>query len=194
MVKILNNTTTFDIFITDMGTLIPSLTAYSIPTSDYLKWAESNDIVIYINNGSIVVNNGSANLPIVDALAIIQASIGVNARYVVQIGYSGTAILGTYLQFILGLPSNGNPFIIPEPAILKAWSFSGSGLGTAIYDIQINGITQFQVNLVNSKRSSAYQLNYNLNIGDEISIKCSSGTVLLAVLNPLLNLFIETRS
>lgn len=194
MAKILQNTTNADIFITDMGTLVPANSTYEIPPSDYLEWAGSNNVIAYINSNSIVVNNGSVNLPILDAIALIEASIGVNARYVIQVGYSGIAIIGTYLQFTLGLSSNTNPFIIPEPAILKAWSFSGSSLGTAVYDIQINGVTQFQVNANNSKRGSAYQLNYYLNINDEISVKCSSGTILLAVSNPLINLFIETRS
>jgi hypothetical protein len=73
MSKILKNTTAFPISIPDTGvTIAASPATYTIPPQDYLLWAASNNIIPYIGSAQIIVNDGTADLGLADAVAMIQ--------------------------------------------------------------------------------------------------------------------------
>lgn len=71
--KILKNQTGSPILIADVGITIPASPAtYTIQPTDYLLWDASANIITYINNGNIVVNDGTQDLSISSALAYIK--------------------------------------------------------------------------------------------------------------------------
>jgi hypothetical protein len=73
MSKILKNTTGSPISISDTGVLLPaSPVVYTIPPQDYLLWAASSNIITYIGNGTVIVNDGSTNLSISDGIDLIK--------------------------------------------------------------------------------------------------------------------------
>lgn len=73
MAKILKNTTIGQIDINDTGiSIAASPGEYTIPQQDYLLWAASSDIITYIGNGSLVVNDGSFDLSISNGTDLIK--------------------------------------------------------------------------------------------------------------------------
>jgi len=60
--KIIKNTTASPIFIADTAVTIAANSSYTIPAQDYLLWSASENIVTYINAGSIVINDGIRDL------------------------------------------------------------------------------------------------------------------------------------
>ena len=74
MIKILNNTTASPIEIADVGISISANSSYTIPSQDYNLFASSDDIVSYIGNGDIVVNDGTIDLSAAQGIGLIQGS------------------------------------------------------------------------------------------------------------------------
>jgi hypothetical protein len=72
MQKIIRNTTLSGILVQDTGVHIDSGESYTIDTQTYLLWANSIDIVGYINSGDLVVNNGTVDLTINDGIRFLQ--------------------------------------------------------------------------------------------------------------------------
>ena len=78
MSKILKNNTGAAIIIADVGSVsIPaSPGSYTIPPQDYLLWAQSSDIITYLNDTpptpSITVNDGSFDLNPSDGVDLIK--------------------------------------------------------------------------------------------------------------------------
>jgi len=72
LIKILKNTTSEDILIKDTGINIAAMSSYTIDTRDYLHFVDSLDIVSPLDNGSIVVNNGTEDLSSVAGLHLIR--------------------------------------------------------------------------------------------------------------------------
>lgn len=72
MSKILKNNSGSNVDISDVGITINNGTQYTIPPTDYLLWAASNDAVTFIGNGSLVVNDGSVDLSISDGVDLIK--------------------------------------------------------------------------------------------------------------------------
>lgn len=66
MSKILKNTTGSPVTVTDTGIVIGASSQYTIPPQDYLLWASSSNVITYIGNGTLVVNDGSSDLSISD--------------------------------------------------------------------------------------------------------------------------------
>lgn len=66
--KTIRNTTALDILIADVGINVMAGATYAIPTKDYLLWANSIDVVVPVSNGSLVVNDGVGDLPVIEAL------------------------------------------------------------------------------------------------------------------------------
>jgi hypothetical protein len=104
MIKILKNITSSDITIQDTGNeVILANSEYQIDPGDYATYQRSNNIVVLIGNGSLVVNDGIADLSIADGIRLIQGSapfpeemmvkyvpehIDVNGRFKVSIAPS----------------------------------------------------------------------------------------------------------
>lgn len=95
--KILINTTSSDIFISDVGVTIPANDQYLILPGNYLIWAVSDDIVSYIGSGDLVVNDGSFDLGIAQGIAMLQGnaiqtdlveSLKNNDRIKIEVEYS----------------------------------------------------------------------------------------------------------
>lgn len=73
--KILKNTTLSPILVSDTGVTVPASPAtYTIQAQDYPLWASSSDIITYVGNGSIIVNDGSFDLSKADGIALIQGN------------------------------------------------------------------------------------------------------------------------
>lgn len=73
MSKLLKNTTGSIVNILDTGVSIPaSPGSYLIPPQDYLLWAASNNVITKVGDGSLVVNDGSADLSISDGIDLIK--------------------------------------------------------------------------------------------------------------------------
>jgi hypothetical protein len=74
MSKILKNNTASDILITDTGVNLLASSSYTIPSTDYPLWAASSDVVTYIGNGNITVNDGSYDLSKAEGIGLVQGS------------------------------------------------------------------------------------------------------------------------
>lgn len=72
MLKILKNITVVDIYISDMGIVVPANGSYSITITEAPMWATSIDVISPVNNGDIVVNNGLIDLSAIDGLRFLQ--------------------------------------------------------------------------------------------------------------------------
>ena len=72
--KILKNQLATDIFITDTGVNILASSDYTIPAHDFPIWAASSDIISYIGNGNLIVNDGSYDLNKAEGIGLIQGS------------------------------------------------------------------------------------------------------------------------
>lgn len=70
--KILRNTTASPIIVTDCGVTLSALSDYTIPAQDYLLWAASSSIVLYVGNASVIVNDGSFDLTISDGIDLLK--------------------------------------------------------------------------------------------------------------------------
>lgn len=63
MSKIINNTTSSDVFIADTGTTIPASSSLTIHGTSYPLFAASNDIVTLITAGTLTISNSIRTLP-----------------------------------------------------------------------------------------------------------------------------------
>lgn len=61
--KKLVNTSIDDIIINDMGITIFASSEYTINSNEYPLWANSSDVLVYIDDGRIRGNDGIRNLP-----------------------------------------------------------------------------------------------------------------------------------
>lgn len=74
MSKIVKNTTGSIVSIIDTGVSIPANGSYTIPPQDQTLWAASNNLITYIGDGTLVINDGTYDLDKADALAFIQGN------------------------------------------------------------------------------------------------------------------------
>lgn len=75
MSKLLKNQTGSPILISDTGISVPASPAvYTIAAQDFPLWSASSDIITYVGNGDIIVNDGSFDLSKADAIALIQGN------------------------------------------------------------------------------------------------------------------------
>jgi len=87
MSKILKNNTGSTITIVDVGsvTILASPGSYTIPPQDYLLWAQSSDIIAFLNDASptpsITVTDGSFDLNVSDGVDLIK---GIHPRLNIQ--------------------------------------------------------------------------------------------------------------
>lgn len=72
MSKIIINNTNSTINIFDTGISIDALENYTIPPTDYLLWAASDNIITYIGSGDVTISDGSVNLSISDGVDLIK--------------------------------------------------------------------------------------------------------------------------
>ena len=72
MSKILKNTTGSAVPITDTGITVAASGQYTISATDYLLFAASDDVIVEIGSGVIVVNDGSFDLGISDGTDLIK--------------------------------------------------------------------------------------------------------------------------
>lgn len=78
MAKILKNTTASPILVTDTGVTLAANSSYTIVAADYPLWASSSDIVTYIGNANVVVNDGSYDLSKADGISLLQGNFKQN--------------------------------------------------------------------------------------------------------------------
>lgn len=69
--KIVKNTLGITLTIKDVGIQIPASSSYTIPPQDYHLWAASSNAVTFINNGTIIINDGVKDLSKRRGLALI---------------------------------------------------------------------------------------------------------------------------
>lgn len=72
MSKIVKNSTESDVAISDVGITVPASGQFTIAPQEYLIWAASNDIILLIGNGTLVINDGSSDLSISDGVDLIK--------------------------------------------------------------------------------------------------------------------------
>lgn len=95
MSKILKNTTGSAIAISDTGVTIGASPAtYTIPPTDYLLWAASDNIVTEIGSGNIVVNDGSVDLGISDGTDLIKGIFPSEVK--ISLGDNNVNAAGTH--------------------------------------------------------------------------------------------------
>lgn len=151
--KILKNNTGSIIVITDVGNAnIPaSPGTLTIPPQDYLLWAQSSDIITYLNDASptpsVTVNDGSFDLNPSDGVDLIK---GIHPRINIQDPLIGTLVLtvaATELSF--AFPAFTRHFIIQNRnnGLLKlAFVITGTA-GTDYLTIFPGNFVQYSLNV-----------------------------------------------
>jgi len=77
MSKILKNSTGSIIEIEELGIIVPASSQITVQTEDYLTLASADcvsELTPFINSGDLVVNNGSSDLAVAEALIFIRSS------------------------------------------------------------------------------------------------------------------------
>lgn len=74
MSKILKNNTASPVIITDVGQTVPASSSLTISPSDYDKYAQSSDTIVYIGSSTLTVNDGSVDLTIAEGTSYIQGN------------------------------------------------------------------------------------------------------------------------
>lgn len=74
MSKLLLNQTESIVTITDVGQSVPASGSLLIDPSDYAKFSQSNDVIVLIADGTLIVNDGSVNLSISQGVGLLQGS------------------------------------------------------------------------------------------------------------------------
>lgn len=72
MSKILKNNTASPVSISDTGITVPASGQYIIPSQDYLLWAASSNVITYIGNSTLTVNDGGSDLSISNGTDLIK--------------------------------------------------------------------------------------------------------------------------
>jgi hypothetical protein len=105
MSKILKNTIAFPIFVSDTGVSISGLSSYTIPEQDYLLWAASSNVVSYIGDGTLVVNDGSFDLSISNGVDLVKglfpSKVLVNQSGTTLIEYSEVTSVASGIETIV---------------------------------------------------------------------------------------------
>jgi len=81
MAKILKNNTASDIFLSDVGQIVPASGQLVVDPSDYDKYAQSTDTESELLAENLTLNNGLDDLPIDEALNLIRGIYPVNFSY-----------------------------------------------------------------------------------------------------------------
>jgi hypothetical protein len=71
IIKVIN-TTSSDIFLQDVGAIIPANNTFTVDPVQYPYWANSTDIVNYVINNILIINDGDSNLPNRVGLGLLQ--------------------------------------------------------------------------------------------------------------------------
>lgn len=92
-IKILKNNTASIVFITDTGISVPASGSYTIPHQEYLLFAASSDVIIYVSDlavdpstSTLTVNDGADDLSISDGIDLLK---GIFKRTIVTGNPSG---------------------------------------------------------------------------------------------------------
>lgn len=93
MSKIIKNNTASDIFITDVGVNLLASSNYTIPSIEYNLWAQSSDIISYIGDASVIINDGTYDLSKAEAVGLIQGSFIKK-----EVGFSSNLIQSNRLK------------------------------------------------------------------------------------------------
>lgn len=72
MSKILKNNTGSPVVITDTGITVPASSSYTIAPQDYPLWSASSNVITFVGDSTITVNDGSADLSISDGIDLIK--------------------------------------------------------------------------------------------------------------------------
>lgn len=110
MAKILKNTTASPVTLADVGQTIPASGQITIDPSDYDKYAGSADVIVKIDDGTLILNDGIQDLSETASLAFIKhPDLAENIRYKTSVSTT------TDLQSIISLGSvQGNEFRYTE--------------------------------------------------------------------------------
>jgi hypothetical protein len=79
--KNLINTTLNDIIIEDLGITVAANSTYEINPIEYPMWARSSDVLIHIESGELIGNDGIRNLPIYLASMMLKHDIAENIGF-----------------------------------------------------------------------------------------------------------------
>jgi hypothetical protein len=96
MSKILKNTTGSPVDISDVGVTVPASSQITIPPTDYLLYADSDNVITLVGAGTLVVNDGSSDLGINEGSKLLQGifpnPIGIQGADGTQIGNNGDSL------------------------------------------------------------------------------------------------------
>lgn len=112
MYKLLKNTTISPISIPDTGVNIAGGFDYLIPATDYLVWAKSSDVIPYVGNSEIVVNDGFEDLNPSDGMDLIKGNITINFPLAEDVKITNLDILTINTEYSHSLTSDLKQLII----------------------------------------------------------------------------------
>ena len=152
MSKVLKNTTASPITITDVGgvTILASPGTYTIPPQDYLLWAQSSDIIAYLNDAptpSIIVNDGSFDLNPSDGVDLIK---GIFPRVNIQNPLINTLdLLLANTEYSFALPAFTRLFLVQNRnrGLLKIAFVAGGTSGVDYLTIFPGNFAQWSMNV-----------------------------------------------
>jgi len=78
MSKILKNQTASAVDISDMGITVPASGEHVLDHSEYLMWQGSNDVILKLADGTLIVNDGSDDLSLSNGIDLIKGNYNPN--------------------------------------------------------------------------------------------------------------------
>jgi len=110
------------------------------------------------------------------------------SRGSINCGFDGTASTGRWLEFFANNPSNANPYIVPEPGIIRAISASASSSSTGVVTVFKNGVSVATLTFTAAQSARDKTLNISVTDLDQISVQVTSGSIT----RPTFFIFIQT--
>ncbi len=121
--------------------------------------------------------NGFTAIDVQAAIEEIDTTITATLMFAVTAGYNGNATTGKYLEFLTGVGSDEDPYVLPRTARLRYVSIATRNNCTGTVSILNNGSSITSVSLSSAQAGSSPELSISLAAMDNISVQITSGTM-----------------
>jgi hypothetical protein len=102
------------------------------------------------------------------------------SRFCTSCGFDGNASTGRYLEFSSNVDSNQSGFLIPRNLLLKELSLTVQANSTITFGVYkfVSGVETLLTSISTTASRARYitDLNIALNAGEEVRVKCTSGS------------------
>lgn len=133
--------------------------------------------------------SGFSSENVQDAIEEAQAGVAVS-RYTIYASTNANANSVRFLEFVPGLTSDSNPFIVPKNCLVKDLTLVAGSNSTGTVSILKNNVSVETISLSASRIATKINLSVSFLALDEMSVTVSSGSIS----KPLVTIFIQNEA